>query len=214
MKQLVVSAILLAALATPAAAKEFPIGRIEANVGWDHVRGKLSYRDSAFPADNFSGSRNTDGVVYGATVGVDVPMSGLYLGLEGSVDLADNKRCLPVFGDDSACFKVKRNFAAGGRVGVPLGTRALYYVGAAYVNGKARASYTDDLDPSNNIAASDSRDGYRISTGAEVRLQGKMFTKLEYRYSDYGDYDLASGTQRASVGITRHQVVGGIGVRF
>lgn len=190
------------------------MGRIEVNAGWDHVRGKLSYSDSAAPENNFSESRNTDGVVFGGTVGVDVPVAGVYVGPEASFDLASNKRCEPVLGSDSACFKVKRNFAVGARVGVPLAHRALFYVGAAYVNGRARVSYTDELDASNNFAVSDNRDGYRLSTGLEFRLKGNFFTKAEYRYSNYNNYSVTSGTERASLGFDRHQVVGGLGVRF
>lgn len=201
-------------MASPACANEFPIGRVEANIGWDHVRGKLSYKDSVVPANDLSDSRSTDGVVFGATVGADFPVAGYYLGVEASADLASNKKCEPILGNDSACFKVKRNFAIGGRAGAPLGKRALAYVGLAYVNGRATVGYTDNLVPTNDFSASDSRDGYRISGGVEYRVKGNMYAKLEYRYSDYGAYKYAAGTESVSIGFTRHQMVGGIGVRF
>lgn len=214
MRRVIIGFVLAGTFATPAYAQNFPMGRVEVHAGWDHVRGKLSYSDSDFPENNVSASENTDGVVYGTTVGIDVPVSGFYVGVEATADLASNKRCEPVFGDDRACFKVKRNFAVGGRLGIPLTHKALVYAGAAYVNGRARVSYTDDLDPSNNGAISDSRDGYRLSYGLEYRVKGNVYTKAEYRYSDYNNYSASLGSEKLSLGFDRHQVVAGVGVRF
>lgn len=83
-----------------------------------------------------------------------------------------------------------------------------------YVNGKARVSYVDDLDPANNIAASDTRGGLRVSAGIEQRLSGNVFMKAEYRYSDYKNYKLADGTESVSLGFDRHQAIAALGVRF
>lgn len=214
MLKFVFPALLAGIVATPAYCESFPMGRAEINVGWDHVRGKLTYRDSAAPENDLSDSRSTNGAVFGGTVGVDVPVNGYYIGAEASFDLASNKRCEAVFGQDSGCFKVKRNFAIGGRFGVPLEHRTLFYVGVAYVNGRGTFSYTDSVDPANNFAVSDNRDGYRLSSGVEYRVTGNIYTKVEYRYANYGNYKLTSGTESLTLGFDRHQVVGGVGVRF
>ncbi|KHK89025.1 outer membrane protein [Novosphingobium malaysiense] len=204
-----------AMLSTPAYAQSFPGARIEANLGWDHLAGKVTYEDSAFPEDNFKLKDNTDGVLYGVTIGYDMKVAErIYLGIEGSADFTDNKKCSEVFGEDRACFKAKRNLAAGVRLGGGLSKSDLVYVGAAYVNGRATISYDDNLDPSNDFSYSDNRDGYRLSAGLEHRVSGNVFTKLEYRYSDYKDYKASAGTESASLGFDRHQVVAGIGARF
>lgn len=203
------------AFTAPVAAKEFPGARIEANVGFDSTRGKISYEDSSDPSNDFSVDESTSGVTYGGTIGYDFQLAGRwYLGIEGSVDFADNKRCEEVFGSDAACFSLKRNLAAGARIGTPLAKTTLFYVGAAYVNGKARVSYTDQIDPSNTIAASDTRDGYRLSAGIEQRISGNVFAKAEYRYSDYKDYEVSDGVESVSLGFDRHQAVVALGVRF
>jgi outer membrane immunogenic protein len=207
-------AVTFAAVPAQAQNEDFPMWRVEANVGYDRVEGELTYSDSANPGDDFSESESTDGLAYGATVGVDVPVGNIYLGVEAGIDFASNSRCTEVFGDDAACFDVERNFFAGGRVGFPLGKKALAYVGAAYVNGKAEISYEDELDPTNNLSLSDTQDGYRLSAGIEARVTGQIFAKAEYRYSDYGDFSASDGTQRASLGFDRHQVMTGIGLRF
>jgi len=203
------------ACVAPACAQDFPGARLEANIGFDSTRGKISYEDSGDPANDFSVDESTSGVTYGGTIGYDFKVgAGWYLGIEGSADFADNKRCEEVFGSDSACFSLKRNLAAGVRVGTAVGKSTLFYVGGAYVNGKARVSYTDQVDPTNDIAASDTRDGYRLSTGIEQRIGGTAFAKIEYRYSDYKDYNVSDGVESVSLGFDRHQAVAGLGVRF
>lgn len=203
------------AFTVPTTAKDFPGARIEANVGFDSTRGKISYEDSSDPTNDFSVDDSTSGITYGGTVGYDFNIGDRwYLGIEGSVDFADNKRCAEVFGSDAACFSLKRNLSAGARIGTALGKTTLFYVGGAYVNGKARVSYTDQVDPTNNIAASDTRDAWRLSTGFEQRIGRNVFAKAEYRYTDYKDYSVSDGVESASLGFDRHQVVAGLGVRF
>jgi outer membrane immunogenic protein len=208
-------AVSAALLCSPVYANDFPGARIEANFGWDHLGGKLSYTDSAFPEDNFVAKESTDGFVYGGTIGYDFRIQkGIYAGVEASVDFADNKRCEPVFGNDSACFKAKRNFAIGGRLGGSVTKDMLVYAGVALVNARATASYSDFIDPSYDFSISDSRAGYRVSAGTEVHLTGNAFAKLEYRYSDYGNYSISAGSTKTSLGFDRHQVIGGLGYRF
>jgi outer membrane immunogenic protein len=202
------------AAATPAAAQEFPGFRIEANIGWDHVNATLDYEDSDFPEDNFRESGNTDGMLLGGTIGYDLPVGPVYLGIEGSFDIPINKRCETLYGYDEACFKPHANLAVGGRIGVPLSKRALLYAGAAYVTGKAEVTYEDEIDPSYDFSYDDWRDGMRFSGGAEVRLIDNWFTKVEYRYTDYDDYKYAFDSERVSLGFERHQIVTGIGVRY
>lgn len=202
--------------ASQASANDFPGARIEIVTGWDHARGKLSYKDSAFPEDNDSVSETTDGPIFGAAIGYDVRLnSSMYAGVELGADIADNKRCEEVYGDDAACFKLKRNIAVGARLGGRLTDGAMMYAGIAYVNGRGTLKYTDDLDPSNNLSISDDRDGKRLSTGVEFRLGGRFYGKFEYRYLDYKDYKYRlDETSKLSLGFDRHQVVGGVGARF
>lgn len=214
-KTLICSAIFAFASSVPAAAQDFPGGHIEAMVGYDSMRGVITYKDSAVPEDNFAVDESTNGVVFSIAAGYDVRISrNLFAGVEGSFDLADNQRCTEVYGNDAACFDVGNNFAVGGRLGTRLGSNAMFFVGAAYVNGEAEISYEDDLDPSYNFSESDNRGGYRLSAGLEHRLTGMVFGKVEYRYSDYGDYNYEYGTETVDLGFDRHQVLAGVGMRF
>lgn len=196
-------------------AQDFPGARIEVNAGFDSVRGRVAYADSANPANDFAVDESTNGAAYGATVGYDLRFGrGWYVGAEASVDLAENDRCEEVIGNDQACFEVGRNLAVGGRFGSRLGADAMFYVGAAYVNGQAKVSYRDPAMPTNDFSYSENRGGVRLSTGIEHRLAGRFFGKLEYRYSNYSDYAASVGTETATLGFDRHQAIAGLGLRF
>lgn len=215
---LLASAALAAAIASPAAAQDaerFPGAHISVTAGLDHTSGDVTYEDTAFPADNFRESESTTGIVYGINAGYDFRLSpGAYFGVEGGYEMADNERCEEVFGGDEACFSLKRNWYAGVRGGTRLSASTLFYGGVGYVNGKAKISYVDPAFPADNFTASDDRDGYRLSLGLENRLGGNVFGKLEYRYSNYGNYEVEDGTETYALGFQRHQVVAGLGVRF
>jgi outer membrane immunogenic protein len=202
-------------LSAHATAQTFTGPRIEAHAGWDQVKGKLTYTDTDFPEDNFTEKRNTDGVVYGGGIGYDMPVGdGWIVGIQGNFDFSDNKKCEPVFGDDEACFKVKRDLEAGARIGRVMSERFLLYVSGGYVNGKAKVTYVDDLDASNNFTFSDKRDGYRVAVGSEVAFGMNLYGKVEYRYTNYNDYEVSAGTESLRLGFDRHQVLGGLGIRF
>lgn len=202
--------------AAPAIAQDrFPGARISVTGGLDAARGTVMYKDTSDPTNDFRDSASTTGLGYGATAGYDFRVhEHLYIGVEGSFDLADNKRCEEVFGSDAACFSVKRQWAIGGRFGAAVARHTMFYGGVAYVNGRARVSYTDQVDPTNNFAASDSRDGFRLSAGFEQKLSGNFFGTVEYRYSNYNNWTYASGAQSVSLGFQRHQALVGVGARF
>ncbi|QSB43492.1 porin family protein [Altererythrobacter sp. FM1] len=211
------AACLAAAWAGGASAQEarFPGLRIEAVGGLDITGAKLAYEDTAFPADNFAVTEDTTGAVFGFGIGYDARIGqGTYVGIEGGYEWSDNERCEAVYGGDSACFSLKRNYFVGVRGGGRLSSAALAYGGIAYVNGKGEVSYSDPAAPADNFAFSDNRGGYRVSVGVEQRLGKNVYGKLEYRYTDYADYTYTSGTETATLSFDRNQVIAGVGVRF
>lgn len=212
---MVSAALAVGFAASPALADGFTGARVEAHAGYENVTAKLKYEDTAFPDDNVTAKESTNGILYGIGVGYDFPVGESWiLGVEANFDLADNDRCEEVFGDDAACFKVKRDLSVGARLGAVMSKSTMFYVGAAYVNGKAKISYTDDLDPTNDFSFSDTRGGWRLSTGLEVALTSKAYAKVEYRYSHYSRYKASAGTESLSLGFDRHQVLAGVGMRF
>lgn len=128
-----------------------------------------------------------DGFLYGFGLGYDVRVSGAVLGLEA--EYSDSTAKLNLGGGDSV--DAARDLYVGARAGLPLGDTALVYVKAGYTNGRIEAG----------SVFADS-DGVRVGGGVEYKLGANLFLKGEYRYSNY-KYDLE-----------RHQVVGGVGIRF
>jgi len=218
MKYALIAAAAVAAVSSTSAMAQdaAPVGgfHVEGVVGYDSTRAKVTYEDTAFPADNFDESGHSDGVLYGVDAGYDFAMGSNTIGVELGYELTDNKRCEELFGGDALCASLKRNLYAGIKGSTALATNTSLTVGIGYVNGRARLSYSDPSAPANNVADSDSRDGYRLSAGLEQRFGGNFFGKLEYRYSDYKDYKYVDGTESIGLGFSRHQVVAGLGVRF
>ena len=95
-----------------------------------------------------------------------------------------------------------------GRLGFVVGGRTLLYAKGGYTNAGFDTRYTSpNSTPAIDIHDKDHVDGWRLGAGAEVKLTDKFYLKGEYRYSNYSSDD-------AGIDAKRHQVVGGVGVRF
>ena len=97
-----------------------------------------------------------------------------------------------------------RDLYVGARAGVVVGERALIYAKGGYTNARFNTHYTSTTS---DIEDHDTVGGFRVGAGAEVKLNDKLYLKGEYRYSKYDSDDVG-------VDAKRHQVLGGVGVRF
>jgi len=84
-----------------------------------------------------------------------------------------------------------RDLYVGARVGVPVSKNVLAYVKAGYSNARIEGAGLDQ-----------NGSGVRVGAGLEYDLGNKLFAKTEYRYTNY-EQD-----------VERHQVLGGVGIRF
>jgi len=185
------------AMAAPAFAQDstFTGPRAEAVVGWDRVT------DESFNTDS-----SRDGVVYGGQVGYDFQRGNAVFGVEGEVTGASTKdtaRGVLVAGDELRT-KAGRDLYAGARLGFVVGQNTLIYAKGGYTNAQFETRYTA---AGTDITERDNVDGWRLGAGAEVKLNDKVYLKGEYRYSKYDNED-------AGVDAKRHQVIGGVGIRF
>jgi outer membrane immunogenic protein len=135
---------------------------------------------------NTPGVRNPDGVIYGFGLGYDVQKGSTVFGVEAEV--ADSTAKLKAGAATVA--ETSRDLYIGGRVGVVTG-KTLVYAKAGYSNFRLLS-----------IAGNGNADGFRVGAGVEQKLSDKVFAKVEYRYTDY------------EAGVSRHQGVAGIGLRF
>ena len=201
--------LMLAALATsaalaaaaPAAAQTttgqpFTGFRVEGLIGYDSLNDRQG-------KDNSS----SDGVLYGAGIGYDIPAGPVILGAEGEItgsssDTRSNNVTVP---GDQFRLGAGRDLYASARVGYIISPVALGYVKAGYTNAKFDARYTNAGVTNVN---SQEVGGYRLGAGLEYAISPNTFVKGEYRYSHYDELD--------GVGINpnRHQLLAGLGLRF
>jgi len=189
------------AIAAPAFAQDseatFTGPRVEAIAGWDHVKD-----DSVYDATK-------DGVVYGGAIGYDYQIGRAVVGVEGEITGAstkDNATGVLVAGD-SLRVKADRDLYVGGRIGFVAAPRTLIYAKAGYTNAGFDTRYVAGGATPINIHDKDKVDGWRLGAGAEYQINSRFYLKGEYRYSNYSSDD-------NGIDAKRHQVVGGVGVRF
>ena len=192
----IVATALLAtvAVATPAFAQDaapgpFTGAHVEVTTGVDRVRG---------------GGTGETGLAYGIAGGYDFQTSGGALfGVEAEVADSTAKDCdsSVLVAGDRACFKAKRDLYAGGRAGFVTGN-TLIYGKVGYTNARMGASYEDGTAATAaDFSTAGNLDGIRVGGGMETNV-GRFLLKAEYRYSNYEQ------------GISRHQGLVGVGVRF
>lgn len=210
-------AVAAIAAATPAFAQDainFATGpRIEVQVGWDRPTASLSVSDGV---STYSESAGKSGVTFGGEIGYDVPLSPIsFAGVYGGVSGATTKECGEyLVAGDEACISAGRNFTAGLRAGFLVSNSTAIYAKGGYSNGRINLSYADPSDPTDNFKVGGNLDGYHVGAGVEFGMQSRLYGKVEYVYSNYGEYSYVDGTDSLTLGLDRHQVVAGLGYRF
>ena len=195
-------------VATPAVAANFAGPRAEVRLGWDRTRAEVS-------ALGENASAHDDGFSAGAEAGYDLQLGGTALvGAYGGVDFATTKECTEVYGSDEACLKLGRNFSLGARLGAAVSPKALVYVKGGYSNGQLKATYVDQIDPTNNSTDKASRDDFHVGLGAEYAVSPTGYLKAEVVRINYNDYDYSDPDLTAKLDTRRTQVLVGFGLRF
>lgn len=136
---------------------------------------------------NSNGLGSPDGFLYGFGLGYDIQAGGAVAGVEAEISDSTTKRDIGV-----TSINTDRDLYVGARVGFVIGDRALAYAKAGYTNARLETQGV----------GGENLDGYRVGAGLEYKLGGNLYAKGEYRYSDY------------EADIERHQVMGGVGLRF
>ncbi|SEL63339.1 outer membrane immunogenic protein [Sphingomonas palmae] len=201
MRKLVLASVAIgtAVAALPAAAQTnapFTGARIEALGGYDNLQ------------DGGDGSsEGRDGFVYGVGLGYDVQAGGVVLGAEGEItDSTTRARSYnAITAGDRFSINAGRDLYLGGRVGYVISPRAMIYAKGGYTNARVESRYdagTTTFRDHTNL------DGFRVGAGLEYNITPTAYVKGEYRYSHYGDVD------GYDIDADRHQLMGGVGIRF
>lgn len=197
------AAIAAVAIATPAAAQETSnFGGVKLGVlaGYDNVR--LEYEGMG--ADD-------DGVLYGVTAGYDMDLGSAVIGLEleASDSTTQQRYTDLLFVGDSAKLAAGRDLYIGARIGFPVAPNVLVYAKGGYTNARTKLTYNDGAGLT--LSDSDTMAGWRLGGGVEL-TNVHHFARVEYRYSDYGDFKLAGIDTGLSA--SRQEVAVTGGVRF
>jgi outer membrane immunogenic protein len=134
-----------------------------------------------------------DGVLYGVGAGYDVQRGNIVFGVEGEASDSTQKENFGGLTEHAS-----RDLYAGGRIGAVVGGNNLLYAKAGYTNARYAVSGT----ASGVDLAHGNLDGARVGVGIEHQLGNRAFVKTEYRYSNYEQ------------GVSRNQVIAGVGLRF
>lgn len=201
MKKILIGALLAAAtVASPAMAQDntgFTGAHIEALGGWDQTRVDSGVDSIKDPKAN--------GFVYGLGAGYDFDTGGLVVGIEGEFTDSTAKKCVGSVSTSELCANVGRDLYVGGRVGTTVGAskNTLIYAKGGYTDARSKLTLTETTGNTTTIDRWKETDGgWRVGAGVETKTSNNILLKGEYRYSDYGD------------GVSRHQVLGGVGIRF
>jgi outer membrane immunogenic protein len=194
MRKLIIAALFATVAASPSLAQSgsaapFTGPRIEVLGGWDHPTTQAG---------------KDDGFAYGVAAGYDFQVGRAVLGAEGEWSDSTSKSCVNGFtiANDRLCAGTGRDLYVGGRVGVAVAPSTLLYAKAGYTNAQVRLRYTGVTGGPDSFRDHENLDGVRVGAGIEQKLTRTAYVKAEYRYSNYEQ------------GVERHQVLGGVGVRF
>lgn len=181
----IAAAIAASALASPVLAQE--------TGDFSGVKGTAiaGYDNTDFGIDGAGSTDNADGFLYGASLGYDTQSNNIVYGVEAEITESTGELT-----GGGASVDASRDLYAGARLGFVVGDSALLYAKAGYTN----ARYTASGGGFGGIAGN--ADGVRVGAGIEYKLSDNAFVRGEYRYSNY------------EAGVSRNQVVGGVGFRF
>lgn len=146
------------------------------------------YDNTDFGIGGAGSSDNADGFLYGASLGYDIQSNNMVYGVEAEITESTGE-----LSGGGASVDASRDLYAGARLGFVVGDSALLYAKAGYTNARYTAS---------GAGVAGNADGVRVGAGIEYKLSDNAFVRGEYRYSNY------------EAGVSRNQVVGGVGFRF
>lgn len=136
-----------------------------------------------------------DGARFGGFVGYNWDLGNqLVVGLEGDLNYDWNEESVAGFGD----VETGMNWSARARVGYAM-DRALLFAAGGYTGTNIEGAGDDDT-----------LHGWTIGGGVDYALTDRMFTRVEYRYNDFGSGDLGA----TDVDFNQHTVNVGLAVKF
>jgi len=177
---------------------------------------KYSFRPLPAGADD-----DHTGGVAGALVGYDIGFRNLVVGGFGTFALPTSNFCAqrPAL-QPGRCVRPDREIEGGVRLGfkagdsfLGAGNRILVYAKGSYVNTLVKVQST--FTGGGTFNTHRNRDGWRVGGGAEYALNEHAYVKAEYNYTRTDRLNLQPyGFANTDFRQSKHQILGGFGIRF
>lgn len=186
---------------------------MQAGYGWGEGR-------YISPVDGQSASPRPDGMLAGVFGGYSHQWhNGVVLGAEADIN-ANDGHGIKVFGpldDFDARFQLKWSGSARLRLGYALG-RFMPFVSAGAAVGKISHDYAPTwISPRTPRRIFEGTEfGWTVGAGVEYRMNDKISTRVEYRYTDYGSksYPAVGPAQPHSMTLKTNDLRLGIAYKF
>ncbi|WP_026479906.1 outer membrane protein [Ahrensia sp. 13_GOM-1096m] len=143
-------------------------------------------------------------------VGVNGQSGSIVYGVEGDLGYSDAKVSIDGEGGKQGIFG-----SARARLGYAFDPFMLYgTAGVAATQAKLTATVTNDAGNSFHVSDKNTHLGWTVGVGGEALVTENIFTRVEYRYTDYGAKDYNLDGTAVSSGFSDHSVRAGIGLKF
>lgn len=221
---ILISATLLATMATPAFAEDedwtgpyagvhagYSTGQSDSDVALSGAWTSESTALQSYVADNFSDRRKPEGFNFGAQLGYNYQTAGNFvIGAEGdfSVLSADDARSTGLvpttpfpalsynFGN---AVDAKHMFSLRAKAGVALDKTLIYATGGwAWVNTEVGATMQSNGGYNKAGTAKKTLDGFIVGGGIEQKLGSKVSARIDYAFTDQGSQVYTTAYQPGS----------------
>jgi outer membrane immunogenic protein len=158
---------------------------LEARAGWD----------------NYSVEGESEsGILYGGAFGYDITVGkNAFVGVQAGIVGASTGRC-----ESGLCVNSGRDIEFLARAGANVAENTSVYALAGYADAQLTVK-----DETSKIGIT--KGGLRVGAGIEQGFGKQTYTKLEYRYTNLGNFNVFEDVIDAG---SRHQVSVSFGVRF
>lgn len=157
---------------------------------------------------------DSDGVVGGLHAGYNLQNQRFVYGIEADIDFTDLDAT--GIGSLGGTFHQTEIFWTGSlraRLGFAM-DRTLYYVTGGWAFGEVDVTQSNANNGAILASNSEIRHGWTLGGGVERAFSDNMTARLEYRYTDLGDYDSNSGLVSESSDVTLQTIRAGLSYKF
>ena len=234
MRLLVVFALLVAALGTAASAadlggdnrislKDEPpyISRFNWTGAYAGAQVGYGWADTEASTGPVLGLNQTydyesEGFTGGFHGGYNLQRQGFVYGIEADIDFADlDGSSVGSLGTLSHQTEVNWIGSLRARVGFAA-DRTLFYVTGGWAFGEVDVTQRSVVGPAISATFTDIRHGWTLGGGVERAVTNNLTARLEYRYTDLGDYDVSNSVLSAldNSDVTIHAIRAGVSYKF